>query len=304
MLKRHIILAFALTAATVGHQAAAQSGTDWEEPANTPPASFTGVQYVDDRGCVYVRAGVNGDTQWVPRVTRSREQVCGQTPTFRTTAVETAAPETPATEPEAAPAPDTQTASATPAPEPAPLPPQPAATAPVSSSGGEATPAPRAARPAPEQPLVVRRFPKASGTPASARYTWEPKSSSVPIRYQPHSAGDPDRTAPVAGAGLSPDTWIVPRHVYENRLREEDLHIPHGYKPVWDDGRLNRWRAWQRVQGYRDTQRVWTSTVPRERILRDEAAEVRDPVITGRVQARTPSPYGGYRRLTTHPMYD
>lgn len=53
---------------------------DISEPAEFPPVSFTGLQYVDSRGCAYVRAGAEGAVVWVPRVTRSRQAVCGMTP--------------------------------------------------------------------------------------------------------------------------------------------------------------------------------------------------------------------------------
>lgn len=51
-------------------------------PAEFPPASFKGKQYVDSRGCVYIRAGVDGNVTWVPRVTRSRKIVCGYKPSL------------------------------------------------------------------------------------------------------------------------------------------------------------------------------------------------------------------------------
>lgn len=51
-------------------------------PAEIPPASFKANQYVDSKGCVYIRAGVDGNTNWVPRVSRSRKVVCGLSPSL------------------------------------------------------------------------------------------------------------------------------------------------------------------------------------------------------------------------------
>lgn len=62
--------------------AAQAQGSSSGVPANFPPDSFKGSQYVDSKGCVYIRAGFDGNTTWVPRVARNRKPVCGQTPTF------------------------------------------------------------------------------------------------------------------------------------------------------------------------------------------------------------------------------
>ncbi len=60
----------------------AQALRDAKGPVNLPPASFKGPQYIDNRGCAFIRAGRGGQVQWVPRVTRSRQQICGLQPTF------------------------------------------------------------------------------------------------------------------------------------------------------------------------------------------------------------------------------
>ncbi len=59
----------------------AQSLRKSAPPAEFPPASYKGKQYVDSRGCIYIRAGIDGNVTWVPRVSRSRKQVCGFQPT-------------------------------------------------------------------------------------------------------------------------------------------------------------------------------------------------------------------------------
>src|SRR6056297_2745405 len=90
-LKKFALLACAVTALGVGH-AGAQSLRDAPIPAEFPPSSYDGRQYVDSNGCVFVRAGVAGNVSWVPRMTRDREPLCGFQPSLTARAAPQAAP--------------------------------------------------------------------------------------------------------------------------------------------------------------------------------------------------------------------
>lgn len=56
---------------------------DMIRPAELPPANFAGQQYVDSRGCMFVRAGSGSDIVWVPRVARDGAPLCGSPPSGR-----------------------------------------------------------------------------------------------------------------------------------------------------------------------------------------------------------------------------
>lgn len=71
----------AVAGVTVSH---AQTVSQLGGPSELPPAGFKGQMYVDSRGCVFLRAGLNGAVNWVPRVNRDRKALCGYPPTLAT----------------------------------------------------------------------------------------------------------------------------------------------------------------------------------------------------------------------------
>src|SRR6056297_529286 len=77
------VLAIAVIAASVGVGfVQAQSMASNDVPAEFPPSSYEGRQYVDSKDCVFIRAGIDGNRSWVPRMTRSRELLCGFQPSL------------------------------------------------------------------------------------------------------------------------------------------------------------------------------------------------------------------------------
>ena len=107
---RKFVTAAVLAAVSGIYSVDAQAVSQIGGPKEAPPAGFKGQMFVDSRGCVFLRAGLNGNTSWVPRVSRDRKALCGYPPTAAAmakpvdvaTAAEMAAPERVA---EAAPAP-------------------------------------------------------------------------------------------------------------------------------------------------------------------------------------------------------
>ncbi|MBT9382605.1 SPOR domain-containing protein [Pseudooceanicola sp. CBS1P-1] len=62
--------------------AAARTLSEVRGPAEAPPVGYEAREYVDSAGCVFLRAGVDGRTVWVPRVNRDRTLLCGRTPSL------------------------------------------------------------------------------------------------------------------------------------------------------------------------------------------------------------------------------
>lgn len=294
----------------------AQGLRNADEPAEFPPSSFTGKQYIDSKGCVYVRAGIDGNTTWVPRVSRARKHICGQTPSLGSTQVAAAKsqpkPEVPVItitpEPTipvvSAPAPAAQqpapaprvVAQARPAPKPAPKPRVIAK-----------KPAPVVVQPAP-QPQVVASGQCAGASAISSKYI--NSSQKLVIRCGPQTGGHGaygtqqrltygtavPATAPIkapnqigiaskrraAKHGLAPapsvhpHALVIPKHVYAENVAEQQhtLHVPNGYRPAWDDDRLNPRRAYGTLAGKAQMELLWTRTLPRRLIDKHSGRDV------------------------------
>ncbi|WP_293572744.1 SPOR domain-containing protein [Phaeobacter sp.] len=249
-----------------------------EPPAEFPPASFTGKQYVDSRGCVYIRAGIDGNVTWVPRVSRSRQQLCGFEPTLIAGSGADGAGEQPQAEAPSASVELAQDVEIITLPGADAAAPQTSQTGQTGQTSGAAdlTAAAQPTAPAVVTTTKPRRSVAAGGAksavaplrrvPASYDDAYRPSAQPLTILSQNRRApcqgaselsaryinqGANVRCGPQQGGfgnrrsagGFDDATRVMPKHVYETRLQSQDLSVPEGYRRVWQDGRLNPRRA-------------------------------------------------------------
>jgi hypothetical protein len=262
-------------------------------PAELPPASYQGQQYVDSRGCVFLRAGYGGQVTWVPRVTKDRKQLCGYPKSGGEVAVAESAP---------APAPKVAEAPALPMPDPAPAAKAPEVTRP-------ATPTERAAT---AEVVGVPAAPGGDGayklacpaeTPVAQRFEILGGGSKVMCTRGDGSLDGANFPVLVsgsfAGKAVGYDAWVLagpvapagkagaqagtagdaPRVTVEAAVKSAKyppVTPPPGYKLAWKDDRLNPNRGKQTVAGLQEQDEIWTRTTPM--VLREDWGKPKAPL--------------------------
>lgn len=243
-------------------------------PRELPPAGYSDQTYVDSRGCVFMRAGVGRNVNWVARVNRDRKPLCGYPPSVEVAA---AAPAVRAAQAE----------TAAPTPKPAALvPARPAirVAAPVQAAAPAAPPV-VVAQPAVATPPVAMA---AAATPAPSRAAaLTPVASTpgpnqvacpaaMPVAALYATAGGGHVVLCTLGDGTlagarAPFYTIVAQGVgnrigagiYEPGVAvDPGIAIPAGYKLAWNDDRLNPNRGRGTAAGQAQQDRIWTRDVP------------------------------------------
>lgn len=278
----------------------AQAQSFRDQPAEFPSASYKGKQYVDSKGCVFIRAGIDGNVTWVPRVSRKRQGVCG----FKPTNVQTAAsaPAGGADAPVQITVNNAPAAAKQPTVAARPLPQRKAKPVVVRQKAPKPVrqPVPRSvdvpAAPRAQAPVAVAQVPTTcAGRSAISQQYSGSRTKGLAVRCGPQTAPILRSTAQAGAVASAPSygattgsvaatatpapahahTRIVPKHVAINRQNTyANVSVPKGYRPVWEDDRLNPKRAEQNLEGRSQMLLIWTNTVPRRLVNQSTGQDV------------------------------
>ena len=261
-------------------------------PRNLPPARFAGEQFVDARGCLFIRAGTPGRPAWVPRITATRKPMCGLPPTFGATAAPSKARVEAPPPRVGAPPPSVRVDAPSPPSPPsrrdAACPDRAPYGARVTKANGRRSllcssdpgfdadaalaqvearaDAPQAGAPAasPTRRATVA-VPSASATATSC-----PADAPFPTRYAVRGGGSillcsdaasgPSGTVARPARDAAAPSGPVPRVARPTvaRRTEAEPAIPKGYVKAWKDGRLNPDRGRGTAAGQAQQDQIWT----------------------------------------------
>ena len=256
----------------------AQTGTS---PAEIPPTSFKGRQFIDSQGCVFLRAGIDGNIYWVPRMNTARQPICGQNPTVfegqdQPVSVAPDVPVIDVTPDVPLVVADVDVETATPVNEGVERLEVPVATETVPEPD---IPVYAEGTLLPEPVSEISESEEALSVETETKTETETEIVSIPakeIRPKPKpklkrkpKRANQDRQAAAARVQTkaSPKVErVIPKHIAIDRQNSQNLAVPKGYRRVWEDDRLNPKRAEQTLAGHRKMNLIWTATVPRRLI--------------------------------------
>ncbi len=310
------IVSVAVFAAAMGPiVAAAQTVAQIGQPAELPPASFKGAQYVDSRGCVFMSVTTNNTHGWYPRVGKDHKVRCGYPPTLGPRpAIEVAEDVAPVkvapvvvaaapvvVKPAKARAPMATVASAM-MPEAVVVKPVPQVRVEHSTTGLVAS-----------LPTPAQAYERAATSgPAAGKigcYTSAPVAEVVRLRsggtavvctrgdgtltgwrppIYPRGVGvgaalsEPVQVARADNAGVG---RVAVAPVYASALVPEVV-VPKGYELAWTDDRLNPLLAVGTAEGQAAQDQLWTRKVPVKLISDVQKAKTRKPVASVTVSSK------------------
>ena len=274
-------------------------------PANLPPAGFTGQQFVDNKGCIYMRAGYGGQITWVPRISANRKALCGQPPSFGARPVVEVA-EAPLVRPKN-PGPPMETIASLKTP-PKVVPRQPevviAAQVPQTRNSVQARVYDRTPVRSTDGVFVVATAPGREGKIGC--YTSAPVLQRVRLRTggtalvcTPGNGTLTGWRPPIfpagsrVGAALSDDNIIGAggtSTTYRRSVASDAVPTPpQGYKLAWKDDRLNPLRGKGTVEGQAAQDEIWTRKVPAKLVVQTRT-KVKLPTVTVSTKSQATAP--------------